>query len=163
MYQTACKMLETAKVSIADTTWGSDEPKPTPRADAVRERYKVARFKAVERGVRYREIFTCTPGKLLRVKEAARRAANAEYESRVIQQNTGAHPIIDFIVADVRYVLLSHVASHRDEGNRFLWIESKAIAKVFQEWFDDCWQSAAPFSQSSWRPRPTTARASRTK
>lgn len=142
LYGKASYLVEHARVSIIDTTWGPDAPQLTPDEETARDAYLNARRAAVKKGVQYRELFSDGPLKRERMECSAKEAQNTEYKVRKIAGLPRKKPIIDFMVVDSEHVILSHVRSENSAQFRFLYTRSQALAQLLTTWFEDCWNES---------------------
>jgi uncharacterized membrane protein len=148
MYRKVGALLDHARRSVIDTTWGPDAPQAKGRALAARSEYIEKIREVAAREVHYRELFTDSPLKRERLKQTRLATRDLPYEGRVLGgPEAGVQPIhfpvIDFLVVDRAHVILSHVRSGKDELHRFAYARSDGLATVLTEWFETCWETAA--------------------
>ncbi len=154
LYLKAAALLESATY-VVDTTWGLDPKAPSKQETKARKEYLAAQEAAIRRGATYLELFTTTETQLNEMNALFHRFHRlANYEVKVLRNVKYDIPLMDFMVTNREYVLLSHVSSSPGLTCCYLYLRSSEVANLFLGLFDECWnRSETP--EGAANPAPT--------
>lgn len=143
IYRRASRIISRSKW-VLDTTWGSDPPLPSKQTEVTLNEYLLARREAVKAGIKYKELFTETEGRAIRLNESIKESKlYPNYEIRILEGRDWEVTVLDFLIGDGKELILSHVHAHgANEDRRYIYVNSPALAGVFCSLFDECWRIA---------------------
>lgn len=143
MYEKVKTLLDSAQISVIDTTWGGRGPSLLAVEKMVRDEYREAALKAMRRLSRYREIVT---GDSLQEADHLYKDPNAgAYEYRLLSGVEQSEiPLIDFVVVDGTHVIMAQVELGSTRENRFLYANSRELGTLLTGWFDSAWHQGTP-------------------
>jgi hypothetical protein len=147
LYDRCAELIRNSRESVVDTTGGADPTPPTQREARARDKYRQACKEAVERGTRYREIFTVPSAERLEHLKAALKEKAALQEAPRIRVLRGLQPhvpLLDFVVIDSEAVLFSRpdVDVAGRGSTLFALVRDPTIGNMFGQFFQECWNSA---------------------
>jgi len=144
LYRKVAELISKAKRYVFDTTWGPDPPEPTESEIAAQDGYLDARRQVVKKGLKYWELFTRSEGRKERMQKSSQESQRkGTYKIKELSGYPRKKPLPDFMVIDDEIVVLSHV--HIDsprQKNQYLIISCSPLAKLFADWFMECWNQA---------------------
>ena len=109
-----------------------------------RANYLEAQEAVASKGINYRELFVVNERRKERLERAEKLdKKHKNYTLQTISNPTHALSMLDFIVVDGVYVLLSHIdASHEKAEQNFVFVKNELLASVFKDLFEVCWTRA---------------------
>jgi hypothetical protein len=146
VYRRATEMLRRASTQALDTTWGTDTPVLKGAERKAADGYLEAKKMAIARGVEYKELFTPTDSDRRQKRMAEAKDLHDlpnNYYAKLIDLSLPDLPLIDFLVVDCEYLLLSFLSEDPTvSGHQYIFLQSKTVATHFAEYFSLCWKSA---------------------
>lgn len=146
VYEKAAELIDSAR-SVVDTSWGSDVENMHASDKQARSRYIEAKKNAAVRAnTDYKELWTLTddPERKERFRNSVSTSqASNPYLARDLTGMENRIPLIDFMVVDDRYTILSLLAKGDvASSTQYLYIDSVDVAKLFKQYFSVCWDIA---------------------
>lgn len=132
--------MSQSRKSVIDTSWGREIPGhfDDEQAEAARQKYRDAVTKTQKR-VSYRELFTVASEAGLKRLQKRIGDRGDRYTARVLKGVSDEWVMIDFMVVDDEFILLS-----RSQGDTaiFYEIRDRDLSALFSGYFNDCWNDA---------------------
>jgi hypothetical protein len=134
LYIRAADRLGKAQTEVIDTTWGrAPAAGLNKNEEAARQKYLLAARAAMDRGVKYHEIYSGQPS----IEPVAESGNTRRRFSAVADV-----PIFDVLVIDSSVSLLSRVHTPEGGGDEevFLEVEGRSLTGFLREFLLDCWR-----------------------
>lgn len=141
-------LIESAKRTVIDTTWGDSEENLLPAEQEALDKYLAAKKSAMRNaGIDYREIYTETPDDLHRTEriraEQSRTERPNKYSAKLLEGITPTFPMVDFLVVDGEKLILSCFSKDvARPDHHHLYIESGEVSSFITQYFQICWDRA---------------------
>lgn len=154
VFHKARELIESAQQTVIDTTWGNSEENFLPTEQQALEDYLSSKERAVKNPkLDYREIYTKAPDDKKRMErieiEQLRQAPLDKYSAKLLTGLTPSFPMIDFLIVDGSKLILSCLSKDvAKPDHHHLYIESRELSSFLAQYFQICWDKAAPLRSS---------------